>query len=1214
MSNFMHTVVRPPAARILHHWRRRAIRPLARAAVEPLEFRLLMAVYYVSPGGSDSNNGLDPGSPWQTVAKVNGKSFDPGDQILFQRGGQWRESLSASSSGLAITPIVYGAYGNPALAKPLFIGSDVLNPASFALVSGTTYSVSSGKVINWVYDNHEFLHSASVNTASGDGPTNVNYVKTHSGTFFFDPVAATLYLNLGAAPTGHTLTAAVREDAVFSNAKSFVTFRNLAVTETAEVNGGYAFRAQGGNNVTFLDCDASLAGKHHFGAINTTEFLGQGLLAEQSPPDLQFGAATAFVAFSDSNNGRSNNTSRWIDDTYTDPNGAYPAFLSHGDPGAIGSVLVQNLTSLSGVGTGIVIMTTGASERVTIKGGHIDGGNIQLDTNNSVIDGVKITGTNGAINVNGNNNVVQNCVIDGISPNPFAGHLGGIIDSGQGNTIRFNTFRFDSAAGPALAITTATSNTHVYANIFDDQQPIRLMFDGGNGQVDSHDNVFGTSFATGPVIGVGSVNFPATMPFSTWQGLGRDVNSVVSAAQFTNAAGSDFTLGATSPAVDFYTAAPDETVTTINTDFAGDTRPQGAGRDAGAFEMQPPAVVPAMSVAGPTVASPAVGQTTAAVFTITLDQAAAVNVSVDYATADGTASAGTDYDARSGALTFTPGQISKTVSVTVRGVAGATSNRTFLLNLINPVGATLATAQATATITPLPIVPQISVAGPTVAAPLAGATTTADFTVTLDQPAASDVSIDYATVDGTALAGTDYDAVSGTLLFAAGETSKTLSVTVHGVSGVVSDRIFDLELSNPTGVTLVTSQASATITPQPAGTTQTFDARHVLSYLDSAGHRVLVRLVGPGSGEAFFANGVADPTQISVTNSTLASSLIVTTIGGVTTLGDVSISGSLGIFGGIANLNGNLSIAGSARGIVLRDVSGVITIAQAGALPVLLRLGNATDLSLTSAGAIGALTATSWTDTDATQDTITAPSLSTFAVTGAFGASFNLPGDLGVGRVIGPVTGGTWSVGGGSRALLAGSFAAGWVGTFGGDIAAMLSFGDFAGSLTARSIRALRVGRDLTGALRLNNGGGALMVAGFINGAVVRSGGNINGIVAGAVIDSTITAGVDETVVGLPTSAAAFVSPASITLISVIGRRGLSAVFADSTIAASTLGRVLIGGSGVQTANNGTAFGIAAQSLNSYVQVQPPQRPFVWTSRQDPALLPVTGDFKVVVI
>ncbi|MFX8327835.1 Calx-beta domain-containing protein, partial [Acinetobacter baumannii] len=54
------------------------------------------------------------------------------------------------------------------------------------------------------------------------------------------------------------------------------------------------------------------------------------------------------------------------------------------------------------------------------------------------------------------------------------------------------------------------------------------------------------------------------------------------------------------------------------------------------------------------------------------------------------------------------------------------------------------------------------------------------FTVTLSSASVQTVTVDYATVNGTALSGSDFVAASGTLTFAAGETSKTVSVTING--------------------------------------------------------------------------------------------------------------------------------------------------------------------------------------------------------------------------------------------------------------------------------------------------------------------------------------------------------------------------------------------------------------------------------------------------
>src|SRR5262245_57284111 len=106
----------------------------------PFAVLLLIAdVYYVSPGGNDAHDGRSPEKAWRTAAKVNQSPFQPGDQILFARGGEWRESLKASSHGAPDKPIVYAAYGTG--AKPKFWGSDLL-PATDARVEGARFTIA----------------------------------------------------------------------------------------------------------------------------------------------------------------------------------------------------------------------------------------------------------------------------------------------------------------------------------------------------------------------------------------------------------------------------------------------------------------------------------------------------------------------------------------------------------------------------------------------------------------------------------------------------------------------------------------------------------------------------------------------------------------------------------------------------------------------------------------------------------------------------------------------------------------------------------------------------------------------------------------------------------------------------------------------------------------------------------------------------------------
>lgn len=82
------------------------------------------ATYHVSPRGDDDRDGLTPATAWRTVQRVNTADLQPGDQVLFERGGEWRESLRPQR-GAEGAPILYGAYGEG--PKPLFTGSVLLN-------------------------------------------------------------------------------------------------------------------------------------------------------------------------------------------------------------------------------------------------------------------------------------------------------------------------------------------------------------------------------------------------------------------------------------------------------------------------------------------------------------------------------------------------------------------------------------------------------------------------------------------------------------------------------------------------------------------------------------------------------------------------------------------------------------------------------------------------------------------------------------------------------------------------------------------------------------------------------------------------------------------------------------------------------------------------------------------------------------------------------
>jgi len=229
------------------------------------------------------------------------------------------------------------------------------------------------------------------------------------------------------------------------------------------------------------------------------------------------------------------------------------------------------------------------------------------------------------------------------------------------------------------------------------------------------------------------------------------------------------------------------------------------------FQVTGGAPVPTLSINDVSVTEGNAGTATAT-FTVTLSAAASSAVTVNYATADGTATAGTDYVAGSGTVTFAAGQLTKTVAVTVNGDATVEPNETFLVNLASPTGATIADAQGQGTITNDDVapLPTLSVGDVSVTEGNAG-TATATFTVTLSAAASTAVTVNYATADGTAAAGSDYVAGSGTLTFAAGQTAKTVLVSINGDAAVEPDETFVVNLSGAASATIADAQGQGTI-------------------------------------------------------------------------------------------------------------------------------------------------------------------------------------------------------------------------------------------------------------------------------------------------------------------------------------------------------------------------------------------------------------------
>ena len=199
-------------------------------------------------------------------------------------------------------------------------------------------------------------------------------------------------------------------------------------------------------------------------------------------------------------------------------------------------------------------------------------------------------------------------------------------------------------------------------------------------------------------------------------------------------------------------------------------------------------------------------------------------LSVDYATADNTATAGLDYTAASGTLNWADGDGADktfTVAVVDDGIVES-PDELVSLALTNtqvnaaPVAYVLGT-QNTADLTIIDGAGrlQFAVAGYSIAEDGSGSVV---LSVTRSGGSNGDVTVDYATTDGTALAGSDYTATSGTLTWLSGDTtSQTITVPITNDAIVEPSETFTVDLTNPTlnsaaDVTVLGTQTSSTVT------------------------------------------------------------------------------------------------------------------------------------------------------------------------------------------------------------------------------------------------------------------------------------------------------------------------------------------------------------------------------------------------------------------
>jgi hypothetical protein len=235
-------------------------------------------------------------------------------------------------------------------------------------------------------------------------------------------------------------------------------------------------------------------------------------------------------------------------------------------------------------------------------------------------------------------------------------------------------------------------------------------------------------------------------------------------------------------------------------------------------------------------------------------------VSVAYATANGTAVAGTDYTTASGTLDWADGDTTaKTFPVPILNTAPFSGNKSFTVTLSSPGGgATLGSPSSAG----------VSIAGDAAAAVGSLQLETASYVVVqsagtlsvfVDRVGGSSgaVSVAYATANGTAAAGSDYTAASGTLNWANGDaTPKAIDVAISNTAAFTGSKLFTVTLSSPGGGATLSSPSSASVSITGAGGTGS-GGPSMVSNLQ------LVNQGGPGNNKRSSAASLTNYQQIS---------------------------------------------------------------------------------------------------------------------------------------------------------------------------------------------------------------------------------------------------------------------------------------------------------------------------------------------------------------
>ena len=227
---------------------------------------------------------------------------------------------------------------------------------------------------------------------------------------------------------------------------------------------------------------------------------------------------------------------------------------------------------------------------------------------------------------------------------------------------------------------------------------------------------------------------------------------------------------------------------------------------------------PVFSISGAAAVNETDSATLKAVFTVTLDGEHDGGVTVDYSTYDDSTTAGQDYTAKSGTLTFGPGETSKEIEVTILNDAIDEYVEQFYVMLSNANLAKIGDAYyGYGSIVDDDAAPSITINDISRNEGNNRHNTDFVFTVSLSEVTGKGVSVNFATANGTASSGSDYNAASGTVYIGAGAKTTTITVSVSGDKSKEANETFFINLSDPVNATISDPQATGTILNDDGG-------------------------------------------------------------------------------------------------------------------------------------------------------------------------------------------------------------------------------------------------------------------------------------------------------------------------------------------------------------------------------------------------------------